>query len=96
MIPGVTLIETEVLQALIGSVEELKMTVMETISELKDTKSPYMTAQELMEFTKFKKDWVNDNKQLIGYRLVSGQLRFKRSDVIDFMEQNYFKTKNRR
>ena len=90
---GVSIIETAALQQLMESIEDLKHTVMSTIAELKQTKSPYMTAQELMEFTKFKKDWVNDNKQLIGYRMVSGQLRFKRSDVIEFMEQNYFKSK---
>lgn len=93
---GLTIIETKVLQQYIKSLEDLKLTVMSTIAELKETKSPYMTAQELMDFTKFKKDWVNDNKQLIGYRMVSGQLRFRRSDVIDFMEQNYFKSKKRK
>lgn len=90
---GLTVVETETLQALISSVEELKLTVMSTIAELKSVKEPYMTAQELMEFTKFKKDWVNDNKHLIGFRMVSGQLRFRRSDVIDFMERNNHKAK---
>lgn len=93
---GVTVIETATLQALIGSVEDLKLTVMSTIAELKDSKKPYLTGQELQELTGFGKKWVNDNKQHVGYSMVGGCLRFKRSDVIEFMEQNYFKTKKRK
>ena len=93
---GVSLIETETLQALIGSVEDLKLTVMSTIAELKDAKKPYLTGQDLQELTGFSKTWVNDNKQDIGYSIVGGCLRFKRSDVNEYMEKNYFKSKKRK
>lgn len=90
---GVSLVETKVLQALIGSISELKDTVMSTVAELKDAKKPYLTANELMEMTGFGKTWVNDNKHIIGFSTIGGCLRFKRKDVVEFMEENYYKLK---
>jgi hypothetical protein len=92
---GISLVETKTLEALIFSVEDMKMTVVSTLEELKQAKKPYMTAQEVMEITGFSKTWVNDNKQDIGFSTVGGCLRFKRKDVEEFMSQNYFKTQNR-
>ena len=90
---GISLVETKTLQALIFSVEDMKMTVISTLAELKDTKKPYLTAQDVMELTGFGKTWVNDNKQDIGFSTVGGCLRFKRTDVEEYMNQNYFKSK---
>ena len=92
---GVSLVETKALNALIGSVNTLQETVLNTIAELKEARKPYLTAQELMGLTGFGKTWVNDNKHLIGFTTVGGCLRFKRRDVEEFMEQNYFKAKKR-
>lgn len=93
---GVSIVPTETLQALIGSVERLELTVMSTIAELKEAKKLYLTAQDLMEITGFSKTWVNDNKQLVGFSMVGGCLRFKRADVLDFMDKNYCKAKKSR
>ncbi|WP_183567412.1 helix-turn-helix domain-containing protein [Mucilaginibacter sp. SP1R1] len=93
---GVTLIETHTLEALINEVRGLKETVVTTISELKETKKPYLTPQDVMQITGFGKTWINDNKQFIGFTTVGGCLRFKRKDVEAYMEQNYFKTKSPR
>ncbi len=92
---GVSIVPTETLQALIGSVEDLKLTMASTIAELKDTRKPYLTAQEVMLITGFGKNWVNNNKHIIGYSSIGGCLRFKRSDVVEFMGQNYFKAKRK-
>ena len=90
---GISLVETKTLQALIFSVEDMKMTVVSTLAELKEAKKPYLTAQDVMELTGFGKTWVNDNKQDIGFSMVGGCLRFKRKDVEEYMNQNYFKAK---
>jgi predicted DNA-binding transcriptional regulator AlpA len=92
---GISLVETKTLQALIFSVEDMKMTVVSTLAELKEAKKPYLTAQDVMELTGFGKTWVNDNKQDIGFSMVGGCLRFKRKDVEEYMNQNYFKAKKK-
>lgn len=96
MTPQVTIIATEDYQSLIGSIEDLKLTVMSTISELRETKRPYLTTSDVVELTGFGPKWVQDNKAIIGFTMVGNHCRFKRSDVIEFMEQNYFKTKKRK
>jgi len=91
--PGLVLVDKSVIIELIDQVKGLRDTVVSTAAELKDSKKPYLTAQELMEFTGFGKTWVNDNKQDIGFSIIGGCLRFKRKDVEDFMNSNYFKAK---
>ncbi len=93
---GVSLIESSVLQSLISEVQNLRSTVLETISELKDARSPYLTTQEVMDMTKFGKTWVNQNKHIIGCSTPNGQLRFKRKDVEAYIEANYVKVKTRK
>lgn len=44
-----------------------------------------------MELTGFSSKWVNDNKHLIRFSTVGGCLRFKRTDVEQLIEENYFK-----
>jgi hypothetical protein len=93
---GVSIVETETLQSLINKFETLQTTVVNIAAELKDSRKPYLTAQEVMEITAFGKTWLNDNKQDIGYSMVGGELRFKRKDLESYMESNYFKTKSPR
>jgi hypothetical protein len=91
--PEVAIVDNRILLNLISKIEEMGNYVEELKAEAKSKQKPYLTAQELMELTGFGKTWVNDNKQLIGFTTVGGCLRFKRKDVEDFMEQNYFKAK---
>ncbi|WP_114937528.1 helix-turn-helix domain-containing protein [Mucilaginibacter endophyticus] len=93
---GVSLVETKTLQALIAEVQDMRQVVISTISELKEAKKPYLSAQEVMELTGFSIDWVNDHKQDIGYSNIGRTIRFKRKDVEAYMDQNYFKTKSPR
>jgi hypothetical protein len=88
---GVSIVPTETLQALIFEIQDLKMTVMSTIAELQESKSPYMNSRQVMEITSNGKTWLNDNKDLIGFSKKNGRLRFKRSDVIEFIESGYHK-----
>lgn len=94
--PGMALVDSTLLQGLISQVKELQATVMTTVAELKESKKPWLTAQEVQEMTGFGKTWLNDNKQLIGFTTIGGCLRFKRADVEDFIEANYFKVKSKK
>jgi predicted DNA-binding transcriptional regulator AlpA len=90
---GVSIVETRILERLISRIEALEAIVLSNVEELKQNKKPYLSTQELMELTGFGKTWVNDNKQLIGFTTVGGCLRFKRKDVEEYIESNYFKAK---
>ena len=94
--PTVAVVDDHLLKTLIIEIKTMGERVNQITSELKQAKKPYLTAQELMEFTGFGKTWVNDNKQLIGYTTVGGCLRFRRTDVENFMEENYFKVKQKK
>lgn len=91
---GVSIIETATLERLINKLDNMESVFTSTIAQLKSTKKPYYTAQEVMEVTGFGKTWLNDNKQYIGFSNVGGCLRFKREDVEEFMNTNYFKAKS--
>jgi excisionase family DNA binding protein len=93
---GVTLVESQVLENLIGEVQGLRSVVLSTLKELSETKKPYLTVSEAMELTGFGKTWLMANKQDIGFSSVGGCIRFKRKDVEAYMEANYFKTKSPR
>ena len=61
--------------------------------ESKEAKSPYMDSKQVMAITGNGKTWLNDNKHLIGFSKPNGQLQFKRSDVMEYMERNNYKAK---
>lgn len=65
-----------------------------TISELKQTTS-WMTINEVVEYTRLSRTAVNVNRDKIGFTNAGNCIRFKRSDVNDYMEQNYFKSKRK-
>jgi hypothetical protein len=94
--PGMALVEAGLIERLIKQNQDLQIAVLEAIADLKNTKKTWYTAQEVMELTGFGKSWLNDNKKLIGFAMVGGCLRFKRQDVEDFIEANYFKVKSKK
>lgn len=94
--PGMALVDAGMLTTLIEQLQATNRRVEEMAAELKETKKPWLTAHEVQEMTGFGKTWLNDNKQVIGFSTVGGCLRFKRSDVEDFIEANYFKVKSKK
>lgn len=93
--PDVAIVDNQLLTNLIEKIDNMGSYVEELKSELSQKSKTYLDTQEVMELTGFKKTWVNENKHLIGFSSVGGCLRFKRKDVEEFMEQNYFKAKKR-
>jgi len=90
---GITIIETAALQALMTKIEIMSDQFNQITQELKESKSPYMNSKQVMMITGKSKTWLNGNKHLIGFSKETGSLTFKRSDVLEFMEHNYFKAK---
>ncbi|QNK61721.1 helix-turn-helix domain-containing protein [Pedobacter sp. PAMC26386] len=95
MTPSVALVDNELLNSLIAKIEVMGIRFEQISKELNETKSPYMDTQAVMEYTGFKKTWVNDNKHKIGYRMVGGELRFKRKEVESFMEESNFNSRKK-
>jgi excisionase family DNA binding protein len=94
---GVSIVPTETLQALIGSVEKMELIVVSTLAQLKEFETKkWMTINEVAEFTGLSRSAVNTNRVAIGFTDSGNCIRFKRSDVEEFMEQNYFKSKKRK
>lgn len=93
---GVSIVETATLVALINKVENLEGMVSSTLNQLKDKSKPYLSTAEVMLLTGFSKNWVLLNKDKIGFSKLGKDLIFKRSDVADYIEQNYFKIKTKR
>jgi hypothetical protein len=90
---GISLVETQTMQALIAEVKDMKAVVVTALAELASSKKPYLTAQEVMEITGFGHNWLHQHKQDIGYSTIGTSIRFKRKDVEAYMEANYFKSK---
>lgn len=93
---GVAIVDNELLTNLIAKIENVEKLFKEVSQELKDAKKPYMTAQEVMDFTGFSRDWITDHKHDIGCSVRSGQLKFRRKDVEEFMEEGYHKVRKRK
>jgi len=96
MITGVSIIETEAVLLLISKIEKLSDRVEGMADELKQSKRPYLTAQEVMDITGFSRDWITDHKFDIGCSTKGGKLIFKRKDLDAFIEEDYYKSKRRK
>lgn len=68
----------------------------EVSAELKTLKGAWMTINDVVDYTGLSRSAVNANRQAIGFSNSGNCIRFKRSDVTEFMEQNYSKSKKRR
>lgn len=90
---GVSIVESSVLNKLIYEIQTLGERVEKMAKEQEESKSPFMNSKQVMDMMIKGKTWLNDNKQRIGFSKKGGQLIFKRSDVVAFMENDYFKVK---
>jgi hypothetical protein len=93
---GVSIVETATLVELIHKVENLEGMVSSTLNQLRDSRKPYLSAEDVMEMTGFGKKWIQLNKDKIGFSKPGKELIFKRTDVDEFITKNYFKLKTSR
>lgn len=88
---GVTIIETARLEQMERNVETLVEFVNKAVTDLQNASKPYMTEQEVIEFTGMSRTTVYRHRDEIGFSRPAGTNRFKRTDVINFMNQSYHK-----
>jgi len=81
------LVDKYLMHQLISKIENVTKVVETLQVELQQKTKPYMTLQEVIDFTGYGKTWVADHKTDLGGRKVGGGLRFKRDTVIEFMDQ---------
>ncbi|WPU91847.1 helix-turn-helix domain-containing protein [Mucilaginibacter sabulilitoris] len=89
---GISLVETKTLQDLILEIKSLKDSVAKSNTET----DRYLNSQEAAKVIGVSEAWMCKIKQDIGYTSIGKIVRFKRSDLIAYMEANYFKTKSPR
>ena len=80
-------LDNVLLHQLINKIEKVTKVVVELQAELQTKTKPYMSFEEVMDFTGYGSTWVKKNKIELGGRKVGGGLRFKRETVIEFMDQ---------
>jgi hypothetical protein len=73
------------------NIREQLSTLTEAVTYLTSHQAAYLSSRQVMEMTGFKNNWIQNHKNEIGHTLVDGQLRFRRQDVIAYMDQNYTK-----
>ena len=83
---GITIIETEKLEEMIG-----KLDIM--LAYVKATSQPLMSISQVAERTGLSKSTIERIKSDIGYTTIGGCYRFKRKDVELYIEENYLSRK---
>lgn len=90
---GVTIISTEHYNALINKIDTLHQAMTSIGDQLINLNSKWMTTKEVCDHLKKTENWLLLHKHEIGYTKRSGTLLFKRADVEEFLEADYFKKK---
>jgi len=90
---GVSVVPTHEYKAHLNEVKDLRVEVRKALELLTASQSKYMTTSEVMEYLKKSENWVLLNKHKLGCSKSAGTLLFKRTDIDEFINQDYFKTK---
>lgn len=88
---GVTLIQTEQYNALINKIEALHDAVISMGDQLLGATSKWMTTKQVQDHLSKSENWVLQHKHHIGCTKSAGTLLFKRTDVEEFLEADYFR-----
>jgi len=91
---GLAQLDSRTIIDLISEIETLKNIITPAVVSLKKARRQYLSVSDVMDMTGFKKAWVYNRKERIGFSDVDGSIVFRREDVEDFMNSNYFKAKN--
>lgn len=93
--PGMTLIDTQVLEKLINKLDSLEQAVTTTIKDLKSTTTPYLSTKQVCEMLNVSENWVLLHKDDLGSSKRTGKLTFKRKAIEEFIEEDYFRISRR-
>ena len=84
---GVTVIDTTTFAKLIDSIEELRSKVLRQMEEQTD---PYLTTKEVQKMLKKSENWVLLHKEELGFSKRTGTLLFKRKDIVEYINEDYY------
>lgn len=88
---GVSIVPTTVLEKLINKVEDLHSQVAQMNEERKAGLSVWMTTSQVCKYINKSENWVLLHKHDLGSSKRSGTLLFKRADIDEFINSDYFK-----
>jgi excisionase family DNA binding protein len=85
-------VESECFKMMLFNIEQTRKMVERLTEELKKAKGDYwMTPDQVAEYTGFKYTWIYERRNDIGCFREGKGLRFKKSNVEKYMEENSFK-----
>lgn len=88
---GVSIVSTELLQKLIVKIEDLHEKVSQMDKQNKELSAAYLTTAQTCKYMNMSRSWVVRNKHNLGCSKKSGTLLFKRADIDEFINSDYFK-----
>ena len=88
---GVSIVPTTLLQDLIYKVEDLHKQVCQMNAERKEQSAPYLTTAQVCKYLNKSRNWVMTHKNHLGCSKRAGTLLFKRADIDEFINSDYFK-----
>lgn len=88
---GVSIVDKPTMEALLDKLEVMHGLFIKTSAELKNYKTTYLTTRQVCEYIKKSENWVLLHKHDLGCSKRAGTLLFKRQDIDDFINSDYFK-----
>lgn len=87
-------LDSNLLNTLISDIAIIKSLITPVVETVKKKEKPYLNVEDIMFMTGFKKAWVYNRKERIGFLDVDGSILFKKEDVDLFLTSHYFKAKS--
>lgn len=93
-----TVLTTDQFTAMMQDMACMRTLFLNAVAELKALKdNRLMSVKDVMEYTGFGKDWVNEHKENIGYSQPGGRdIRFYKEDVDKYFASNKIQRKLRK
>lgn len=92
---GLTIIESDVIDTLIQKIEDMSLKIDRISQELIDLKNPYLNTKQVVSMLDKSENWVLLHKNELGVSKSTGSLLFKRKDIMDFIDEGYYRTPNK-
>lgn len=87
---GVSIVPTGLLESLISKVENLHEMVRKMDQERKEGTATYLTTTQTCKYLNKSRTWVMANKHNPGCSKRAGTLLFKRTDIDEYINSDYF------
>jgi hypothetical protein len=88
---GVSIVSTTLLESMLSKIDDLHAQVSQMNAERKAQSAPYLTTAQVCKYINKSRNWVMTHKHHLGCSKRAGTLLFKRADIDEFINSDYFK-----